>query len=388
MNLEFLSIVAFFGIIVVLIIKDRKNIDFKPFLLIRRTKKWENKIEEIAKKHERSLKIFANFAVIIGVILSIIGTIFLLAFPGVRLMLPKIFPGEASPAVQRIAFFVPLWYWVISIFLIIFPHELAHGLVSVIEKIRITSVGVILFLIFPGAFVEPDEIKFKKSKVGTRMRIAAVGSVANFIVFLLLIVLSIFIIKGFYVESGVIAIQINNESYPAKQVNLTGTITEINGYKIRNTQDLEKVLIETKPGDKIQIKADEKYYNITLIENPNKPGKGFIGISFLQPNLLSRITRIDPNVIYDVKRPLYAQRVLIDWFKGLIDWVAFLDINVAIANLLPFLPFDGGIMWQALFEKVTKRKNLAKKMIIILSIIIYGILIINLFGINRILRLF
>jgi len=387
MNLEILSIIVFFGIIVLLIIKDRKNIEFKSFLIIRKTERGKGTIEKFAKSNFRILKISSNIAVVVAIALSIIGVVFLLSFSGVRLMLPKVFPGEVSPAVQKVAFFIPLWYWVIAIIIIVFPHEIAHGLISVVEKIRITSMGVILFLIFPGAFVEPDEVKFEKSKPETRMRIAAVGSVANFIVFIFLIILSLALTRGFYTESGVLAFQINNSSYPAKQVNLTGVITEINNKQVRNVQDLEEILNQTKPGDKIQIKGDENYYNLTLIENPLKPDKGFIGISFVKPNAISKITGIDPNVVYDVKSYPNYMKSIIDWFKNLIDWVTFLDINVAIANLLPAIPFDGGIMWQGLFEKITGKKKLSKRMVILLSIIVYGILILNLIGIKKIVGL-
>jgi len=65
-----------------------------------------------------------------------------------------------------------------------------------------------------------------------------------------------------------------------------------------------------------------------------------------------------------------------------------IDISVAVANLLPFLPFDGGIIWQALFEKITKREKLAKRMIKVLSIFIYCLLFLNLIGFGSILKLF
>ena len=168
MDFEFLSVIVFFGIIGILIFKDRKNIEFKPLLIIRRTEKGKDKIKNFAKRYRKALNIFANIAVVFAFILSIIGFIYLLKVPGVRFLFPKVFPGEVSEGVSKVALFIPLWYWVIALFIIIFPHELAHGLISVIEKIKISSMGVLLFLIFPGAFVEPDEVQFQKVKPSRR----------------------------------------------------------------------------------------------------------------------------------------------------------------------------------------------------------------------------
>jgi len=379
-----LSILAFFGIIGGIIFIDRKNIEF-GLVLIRRTHKGKDKIKRFAEKHKKFFNTFANVGLVIAFMLSIFGFFYLLRGVGVRLILPKVFPGEVSESVQKVVFFMPLWYWVIGLFIVIIPHELFHGFIFALEKIRIKSVGFLLFLIFPGGFVEPDEKQFLRSEPKKRMRVAAVGSIANVCIFLILMILTILMIKGFYTENGVYVRIINDTNYPAKQVNLTGIITEIDGGLIKNTQDLETFLSNTKAGDKIQIETDKGIYNITLIEHPDNPGKGFLGISTVSPNFLSKMTRIDPNAIYDVKEKYSAYQVIINWFKGLIDWVALIDISVAVANLLPFLPFDGGIMWQAFFEKVTKKKKLAKRMIIVLSVITYSVLILNLMGFENIL---
>jgi len=385
MDFEILSILAFFGILVTLVIIDRKNIEF-GLILMRRTKKGKREIKEFAKKHKKFFNIFANVGLVIAIFLSILGFFYLLKGTGVKLILPKVFPGEASESVQKFVFFMPLWYWVIGLFIILVPHELSHGFLFALEKIKIKSVGLLLFLIFPGGFVEPDEKQFQKSSPKKRMRIAAVGSIANVCVFILLIILSVSMTNLFYEENGVYVFQINNTEYPAKQVNLTGIITEINGNRIRNIQDFEVVLSQANSGDNIQIKTYEKIYNITLIEHPDRPGKGFIGVSIASPNFLTRITRINPNVFYEVKGSYTKyQKSVIVWFSGLIDWVSLISIGVAVANLLPFLPFDGGIMWQAIFEKITKKKEFSRRMIKVLSIITYGLLILNLIGFGSIL---
>jgi membrane-associated protease RseP (regulator of RpoE activity) len=124
------------------------------------------------------------------------------------------------------------------------------------------------------------------------------------------------------------------------------------------------------------------------MEHPERPGEAFLGISIISPMFLNRITSIDPNVLYEVKDSYSGyQKSIINWIDGLVSWVSFISVSVAIANLLPFLPFDGGVMWQALFEKITKNEKLAKKMILVLTVITYSLLILNLIGIQKILGL-
>ncbi|MBD3155877.1 MAG: hypothetical protein GF368_04445 [Candidatus Aenigmarchaeota archaeon] len=377
MDLEILSILAFFGILGAIIIIDRKNIEF-GLMLIRRTQKGKKKIKAFALKHKKFFNIFANIGVLVAILLSIFGFVYLFRGTGVRLILPKVFPGEVSEGVQRVVFFMPLWYWVIGLFIIIIPHELFHGFLFALEKIKIKSVGFFLFLIFPGGFVEPDEEQFANSKPVKRMRIAAVGSIANVCVFSLLIILTGLFTRIFYEGVGIQVYAIENEDYPANQINLTGVITEINGIKIRNLDQFQNFLDTTQPGDEIRIKTLEKTYNLTLIEHPSEPGKGFMGISIIPPTFLNKIFGGDPNIHYEIREnfPDYLESI-ISWFNGLINWVGIISISVAVANLLPFLPFDGGIIWQAIFEKITKNKKLSKKMIIGLSAITYTLLVLS-----------
>ena len=38
-------------------------------------------------------------------------------------------------------------------------HEFSHGILARVENVKINSIGLLLFAIIPGAFVEPDEEK-------------------------------------------------------------------------------------------------------------------------------------------------------------------------------------------------------------------------------------
>ncbi|MBI5228942.1 hypothetical protein HY991_02440, partial [Candidatus Micrarchaeota archaeon] len=66
----------------------------------------------------------------------------------------------AMPVIPGIT--IPFWEGIIAIIIVASVHELAHGVMCNIVKLRIKSSGALLFGFLPiGAFVEPDEEKFK-----------------------------------------------------------------------------------------------------------------------------------------------------------------------------------------------------------------------------------
>jgi len=77
---------------------------------------------------------------------------------------------------------IPLWYGLIGLIVVMVVHELSHGVVARAEKLRLKSVGLVLFAVIPGAFVEPDEDELKKAPLLSRLRVYAAGSMANIVV--------------------------------------------------------------------------------------------------------------------------------------------------------------------------------------------------------------
>jgi membrane-associated protease RseP (regulator of RpoE activity) len=383
-SFENLSIIVFLAILGALIIKDRKNIVFKGLMFTRRTEKGKDKIKKFGEKYSKQLKIYANIAIVTAIIASVAGSFFLLksltlAEPGVRLLFPKVFPGEPSEAVQKHISFIPIWYWVITIFIIIVPHELSHGFVAAAEKIRIQSLGLALFLIFPGAFVEPDEEQFKKSKPLTRMRVAAVGSFANFLVFilLLLVVLGLGLLpERVFIGDGV-SFEATIPDTPAAEVGLKGTIKEMDGVDVNDLGDLSAILDSTEPGQEIQIVTTEGEFTLKTAENPDVPGSSYIGIS----NPTTADLQYTSSLRF-LGNPETGAAIFL-WFFNLFTWAAFLDFNIAIANLLPMLPLDGGLILHAIIEKFSSKK-LAEKVIVPISIVTFVVLLLNLIGMGTV----
>jgi len=58
-------------------------------------------------------------------------------------------------------------------------HELAHGVMAIVAKIQILSVGLLFFVIPIGAFVEPDDGQLRRSSRRSREGLYAMGPAAN-----------------------------------------------------------------------------------------------------------------------------------------------------------------------------------------------------------------
>ena len=60
------------------------------------------------------------------------------------------------------------------------------------------------------------------------------------------------------------------------------------------------------------------------------------------------------------------------WLGVFLDWFYFLSINLAIMNMLPIGPLDGGLMWKAFTEKMRQGEQLQKAMTYIFLGLILG----------------
>ena len=97
--------------------------------------------------------------------------------PGVTLLVP----GVTVP-----------WEAVFSIIIIAVVHELAHGVLANIERVKIKASGALLFGFLPvGAFVEPDEGALARKPLHVKRRVLAAGSISNIIFFFVFLALAV-----------------------------------------------------------------------------------------------------------------------------------------------------------------------------------------------------
>jgi membrane-associated protease RseP (regulator of RpoE activity) len=374
------SMIIFFVIVAIWVFFDRKNIEFKYILFLRKTKKGIKLLDRISK--------FKKFWKAIGIIAII--SCFLMMIDGLRGLIQAslmIISGEikeslgglvlptptAKPVFGPGFIGIPFLFWIIILPTILFPHEIAHGIMCRLEKIKIKSAGIILLLILPGAFVEPDENEIKKSKLLAKLRIFSAGSFANLIVAFLIFIpfLGVGLLPNVIwpsIATGYLKIVEVNSTSPAKRAGLEAgmLITEINGKKLEisyidflNLDYLTKYTKGIKAGDTINITANGKLYEVHVEEiKENNSTRPFIGIS----------VRLDSK----------CDEKTFDFVTNLFTWMWILNYAVAVFNILPIYPLDGGLILNAIAEKFAKKYS--EKIVISITIIVVLLALFTIIG--------
>lgn len=384
-DLETISVIVFLVVVVALAIWDRKNIEFNYGVLMRKTKKGKKWLYDVAKKHPKLISKTATVGVVVGVIISVI-TFFLLALsvynmfahpeeavkvgPPARVILPQ------AGGVKYPSFIlgVPFWYWLIAIFVVVSVHEPFHAIVARLKNVTIKSLGIGLFLIFPLAFVEPDENQIKRLDRMSKAKIYAAGSFANLLTALIILIIGWFLVTNVMAPYGV-GFDSTIPDTPAEKANLQGVITSVKNQYAGDLSDFIEIMEGIKPNETIAIVTTSGEYTLTTISHPENSSKAFIGIR----GSSSKYRFIGIFSGYGEPSETFLNSYV--WISNLAAWLFIINLAVGAVNLLPIKPLDGGLMYEAILSKYFKR-NVVKNIIILLSSISIFLLIMSLFGVE------
>ena len=281
--------------------------------------------------------------------------------PSVSIIIPGVeMPGSSI--------YIPFVYGLIALATVLVVHEFSHGIQSVGEKISIKSIGLLLFAIIPGAFVEPDEEELKNAKRSSRLRVYAAGSVANItlaLIAMLLISLISMGIPAFFDENGIEIDRIVTDS-PSDGILKEGMIIEsINNEKVNDSESYVNIVGSFHPGDNVSVQTDQGTYNVVLDKNPNNESVGFFGIQASKHfEMINDSLGPIPWVLFE----------LLELFQ----WVAMLNLGIGLFNLLPLKPLDGGYMLEILlsyrlseehYKPIVNALSVVMAMIIVFSLV-------------------
>ncbi|VVB77160.1 Peptidase family M50 [uncultured archaeon] len=244
-------------------------------------------------------------------------------------------PGVA-PVIPGIT--IPLFAGIAALLLLLVVHEFAHGALARMAKVKIRSIGVILFGIIPlGAFVEPDESQIKKLRPAEQDRISIAGISANFLTaiffFAITMLLATFVLPS--VGTGGVVVTAVAQNAPASNVIAPNSILVMwNIQTIRNQYDLSRAEAAYVQGNYVRVSTDNGTYVLT----PTAQGRLGIAVAPAASTLQSKIADF-----------LYAVAAL-----------SFgLNFFVAIFNLLPIPGFDGWRIFQSKIKSKTVLKAIA-----------------------------
>lgn len=382
--------------------------------LMWRTKKGRNFLKKVAKK-KRFWEAFGSSGIVLCIISMILMTVMLIwqawfvfgftpeqkeALPGpeIALILPGINP------ILPIEY---IGYILLAFIVAIVVHEFSHGILTIASKLKVKSLGI-LYLILPiGAFCEPDEEGLKKAKTKPRMRIYAAGPTSNFVVVLICILLFSFVLMSSVqpAADGVHVFSVDEDS-PAEIIDLQPgmIITSLNNTRVTNVTDYFYVLHKTYANQTTTInymKGNiELNATVTLTDrymehekrgyfnNESYKGKGYLGTFMLRDSVFN-------NYLSALKNPfnrfpdsflLFYVIPLLGYFQGYnpivspftdsyvitgplsvipnnvfwiivnaLYWIFWLNLAVALFNVLPMVPLDGGFLFNDVMNSFIKR---------------------------------
>lgn len=281
--------------------------------------------------------------------------------PQVSIILPGVeMPGSTI--------FVPFSYGLLALATVLIVHEFSHGIMSRVEGINIKSIGLLIFTILPGAFVEPDEDELKEASRLARLRVYTAGSMANItlavIALLICGAISTMVIPNDFSEDGIEITRVIEDS-PANGVLKEGMILKsIDNQSVGSSNEYLNIVGNTTPNNNLSIVTDQGEYVLTLDKNPRNESRGFIGIQ------AGKHYVINPEV-----SSVWGNQLPWVWFSlsELFQWIFILNIGIGLFNLLPMKPLDGGHMFEILLSYRLNEetyKPIVKAVSIILAIII------------------
>lgn len=373
MDFQTQAAVVFVLILALVLYVQRKKLRvqkiFYPFIyiLMYRTNVGISLMDRTAKRFPNFLR-YAGYA---GVFISFVG-MGMICYSLIENLLKIMVIPQAASAVALVlpfrvkgTFFVPFFYWIISIFFLVVVHEFSHGVVSRLYGLKIKSSGLaflgILLPVVPAAFVEPDEKKLAKKPRVQQLSVFAAGSFSNIIsafIFLAVLLFAVNPLINSIIEydgvmiSGLIK-KDNTTVFPAEKAGIKAgeVITKADNVNIVTVENLSNYLSAKKPGDMVSITTNRTEYSFELAENPENKTLSYMGIYLLQHS------KVKPS--FEQKIGSFVPDAII-WIAGLIMWLIILNLGIGLFNLVPIPITDGGrMMYIALLHYLDEEK--AKK---------------------------
>ncbi len=339
LSFDLISAIGFYVTLALIFIIFRKKVKVIQGVVIGFTTEKFNSFLKKIGSHRKFWKWVGNLAIIVSFVGMIFISYYLIKVTYLNLIgfhiksIGIVLPGIKIPGSP---IFIPFWYGIISIFILILVHEFSHGIMAYAEKIKVKSVGFGLLLLFPVAFVQPDEKKFEKLKGISRARIAAMGPFANVLLFLFSILLmsAIFHFAGSQFFVSVYSI---NSTVPNGSL-----VYAVNGVHLKNAFEITK-LIGNKELVNLSTSAGSYTVNVT-------------------------------NVYFKFGSNIPGLLILVKF----LNWLGGLSIAIGLVNLLPIIMLDGSLMLDGLLEKVIKDIGVREKIFKALTIFFIGLLAFNL----------
>jgi Zn-dependent protease len=245
-------------------------------------------------------------------------------------------------------FQIPLVAGVIAFALCLIIHEMSHGVLSRIYKVKLKSVGLLMVGIIPmGGFVEPDDKQLNRLDDTKQTKMYAAGVASNFVLmiifFILLLPLVYYVLPN--IEKVIITATVPNT--PAYNAIPIGTqIYYWNSIHVKSLASLDN--ISEKPGEIITLNTSNGTFMFTAVSIDNS-ARGYVGV--------------------DLGQVIQNNQAAGAWYfiYSVIALSLVINFLIGIANMLPIPGFDG---WKIYAANIKRKKLLGTIAALVLIILV------------------
>lgn len=336
---------------------EKHGFDVGPAYFMFKSKRLKGFVDAVSERRSGFWKMLANAGLVLG--FGLLGySLFFLITNLLKFSQPS--GGGTTPIFLLIPGVTFRLYWLpyflIAGMIIVLTHELAHGISARLDKIPIDSAGVMLALVFPGAFVEPNEKKFEEAPLLAKLRMLAAGSATNLVTGLLALLL----LTTLFTPAGITILE-TSEGGPLETAGLGqwDVIYGINGTKIADSVALGDYMDNVTVNSTLVLETNKGNVSVTTV-NGSK-GQAIIGLAYFLNYFQGRLSL---GHVADI----YTHLTL--------SWLLLLGIAIGIFNMLPAFPFDGDKFLYYSLKKVTKRELRVVR--IVVSLACFGLMAANL----------
>src|SRR5881296_805238 len=326
--LEYLGVWFVIVGIGLLVKADKHGIIVKPYYLMLRTSLFNSWMQRLGGRFRRAWLTYFDIGAAMG-----LGFVVFIIY---SLVLNALNLFQRSPQGGQTLLIIPVpgvtisWeifpYILIAIAVLLIPHEAAHGIASVLDKVPIKSSGVFMAVFLPGGFVEIDEEDLAKRKAITKLRVFAAGSFTNAVSFGLVLLLVFALFQP--APAGVLVTGFTPGG-PATTAHVPqwSVITGLNATSVSQVQDIATYMSRATPGSLVQVRLNNgQVFNVTTGKSETNSSRAILGI-YNQNYVPLRYNFLSTQSTYQLTYAFF--------------WLQLILINVALINMLPMFPFDG-----------------------------------------------
>ena len=332
----------------------------------------------------------AAIAMVTIIVLLILDAIISLRIPASEA--PSVQEAVGLPGINPI---IPIGYGILALVVGIVLHELAHGVVARSQGIGVKSLGILVFVVPVGAFVEQDDADMNAASRRRRDRVAAAGVLANFAIALVFFVaLSAVISTSVAPNANGVGISFVQSGSPAANASLApgDIITSINGTATTSANLFESSLAATTPHETVVVtyysstSHTSQSVSVVLAPSPTVKDRGFLGVAvaFLTPKELTQtltsplsspngpfVGAVDwlvlplaglepmsgtPTTYFHLTGVFAGTDPNTFWIgANVLYWIAWMSLLLGLSNALPMIPLDGGLLFRDFAASIAAR---------------------------------